>query len=198
MGRPREHDEDTRKALLESAAHLMDTHGVSALSARRLADDAGVTTRAIYTLFGGMDGVFTELFRIGAEDMVARHEAVPRRADGAEEILPLALAYRAGARTRPEAYSLMYERCVPEFRPPDELVDLLWRCSARVENAVERGLASRGMRTRNAERITQGLWATVHGHASLELRGLLGPPRRAESVWRTTINAIVSATFPDR
>jgi len=198
MGRPREHDEDTRNALLASAAHLVDAEGIPALSARRLADEAGVTTRAIYTLFGGMDGVLTELYRIGAEDMLARHEAVPRRADGAEEILPLAFAYRAGARARPEAYSLMYERCVPEFRPPDELVALLWQCSARVQDAVERGLSSRGLRTRYAERITHGLWGTVHGHASLELRGLLGTPRQAESVWRTTINAIVSATFPDR
>ena len=81
---------------------------------------------------------------------------------------------------------------------PDELVELLWQCSSRVQDAVERGLSSRGMRTRYAERITHGLWGTVHGHASLELRGLLGPPRQAESVWRTTIHAIVSATFPDR
>jgi AcrR family transcriptional regulator len=196
MGRPREHDEDTRQALLAAAAHVMDSEGVPALTARRLADEAGVTTRAIYSLFGGMDGVLTELFRFGAEDMVARHEAVPRAADGAEEILPLALAYRAGARARPESYSLIYERCAPNFRPPEEAVALLWRCNTRVEDAVRRALALRGMPTRDAERITRGLWGTVHGHASLELRGMLGPPRRAEAVWRCTITAIVAATFP--
>ena len=196
MGRPREHDEDTRQLLLASAARLMDADGVASVSARRVADDAGVTTRAIYSLFGGMDGVLAELFRIGAEDMVRRHEAVPRRADAAEEIMPLALAFRAAARARPEAYSLMYERSVPAFQPPEEAIALLYRCSARVQDAVERALTQRGLPTDDAERITCGLWATVHGHSSLELRGLLGPPRAAEAVWRTTIPAIVAATFP--
>ncbi|MFT4217208.1 MAG: TetR-like C-terminal domain-containing protein [Micropruina sp.] len=196
MGRPREHDENTRAALLAAAAHLVDEEGIGALSARRLAAEVGTTTRAIYSVFDGMDGVLSELFRAGAEDMVARHEAIRVQPDGADEILPLALAYRAAALARPESYGLIYERSVPTYRPPEELLALMWRCMARVMDAVRRALALRDLDVRAAERITKGLWATVHGHAALELRGLLGSPRAAERIWRESILARVAQTFP--
>jgi len=196
MGRPREHDERTRERLLESAAAIIDDEGGHELTVRRLAEAAGVTTRAIYSLFGGMPGVLQELFRLGAEDMAARHEAVPRQEDAAQEIWPLALAYRAGALARPESFLLSYGRTGLQFPAPDEVVAQLWRCYERVFDAVRRGLDQRGLVDRDPHQITAGLWATVHGHASLELLGMLGPRAAAELVWRGTIESLVAATFP--
>ncbi|HET9647703.1 MAG TPA: TetR/AcrR family transcriptional regulator [Microlunatus sp.] len=195
MGRPREHDDDTRLALLDEAARIIDTEGIAGVTARRLAAANNVSTRAIYSLFGGMDGVLTELFRLGATEMVDRHFAVPTCEDAATEILPLALAYRAGARARPEVYSLIYERCAPNFRAPEELVALLWRCNDRIGDAVTRALAQREITDRDPAQVTRQLWATVHGHAALELRGFLGPPAVAEQVWRATITSLVADTF---
>jgi len=196
MGRPREHDERTRERLLDAAAVIIDDQGAHELTVRRLAESAGVTTRAIYSLFGGMPGVLQELFRLGAEDMAARHEAVPRQDDAAQEIWPLALAYRAGALARPESFMLSYGRTGLHFPAPDEVVAQLWRCYERVFDSVRRGLDQRGLGERDPHQITAGLWATVHGHASLELLGMLGPRAAAETVWRGTVESLVAATFP--
>ena len=196
MGRPREHDEQTRETLLVVAGKILDTDGAQQLTVRRLAEDAGVSTRAVYSLFGGMPGVLAELFRIGAEDMAARHEAVPQQDDAAQEILPLALAYRAGALAHPDSFQLSYGRTGLRFEAADEVVAILWRCYDRVLDAVERALDQRGLADRDPQQTTLGLWGTVHGHASLELLGSLGPPPAAEAVWRATITSLVAALFP--
>jgi hypothetical protein len=112
-----------------------------------------------------------------------------------EEMLALALAYRAGALARPE-YGLIYERCVPTFKAPEELVTLVWRCSGRVEDAVSPELAQRGSPIAIPGQVTRQFWATVHGPATLELRGFLGARAAAEGIWRATITRLVAATVP--
>jgi len=56
MGRPREHDEATRAALLEAAERIVADRGPTALSVRAVAEAAGTSTRAVYSLFGSKDG----------------------------------------------------------------------------------------------------------------------------------------------
>src|SRR5262245_35026069 len=60
MGRPREHNEATRTALLEAAEQIVAERGPSALSVRAVADAAGTSTRAVYSLFGSKDGLLVE------------------------------------------------------------------------------------------------------------------------------------------
>jgi AcrR family transcriptional regulator len=48
MGRPREHDAATRARLLSAAARLSADEGWSAVTVRRVAEEAGTTTRAVY------------------------------------------------------------------------------------------------------------------------------------------------------
>ena len=57
MGRPKEHDEATRERLLDAAEHLSATHGWEALTVRRIAEEAGTSTRAVYALFDSKEGL---------------------------------------------------------------------------------------------------------------------------------------------
>jgi AcrR family transcriptional regulator len=54
MGRPREHNDETREHLLRTAGQIIRRGGREALTVRGLAAEAGVTTRAIYSLFSGL------------------------------------------------------------------------------------------------------------------------------------------------
>ena len=58
MGRPREHDEHTRVALLAAAEQLVAEGGPTQLSVRAVADAAGTSTRAVYSLFGSKGSNF--------------------------------------------------------------------------------------------------------------------------------------------
>lgn len=61
MGRPRIHDERTAVALLTAAEQVAAEGGEQALSVRAVAERAGTTTRAVYSLFGSRDGLLTAL-----------------------------------------------------------------------------------------------------------------------------------------
>ena len=66
MGRPREHDEHTRAALRAAAERLVAAGGSAALSVRAVAEEAGTTTRAVYSVFGSKDGLLVDALAQGA------------------------------------------------------------------------------------------------------------------------------------
>ena len=63
MGRPRLHDETTERELLAAAEGLLTAEGVAGLSVRRLAEAAGTSARAIYSVFGDRSGLVQALFQ---------------------------------------------------------------------------------------------------------------------------------------
>src|SRR5690242_6397276 len=137
MGRPRLHGADTQAVLLTAAGKLLAEEGVQALSVRRLADEVGVTTRAVYSVFGDKAGLLRALFRQMAETMRRHHEAVLVREDPAEEIVELALAYRAAALEEANLFGL-YGRPTPGLAlEPEDLV-LAYRSFDRVVAALVR------------------------------------------------------------
>ncbi|HEY8718648.1 TetR/AcrR family transcriptional regulator [Pengzhenrongella sp.] len=192
MGRPREHGEAIGRELLAVAAQVLASEGADAVTIRRLADEVGTTTRAIYTVFGGRQGVFEALYRQAVEGMVERHELVARFDDPLEEILALALAYRAGAMAHPSLYGLLFPGSVPEFRSGRQDARYARRSFDRVRATVERGILAGTFPSRDPVATTVGLWAAVHGLASLELLGVLGADALAVPVWRETMRSLLT------
>src|SRR5580765_5814766 len=101
MGRPREHDERTAAALLEAAERIVAAHGVEALSLRTVAQEAGTTTRAVYSLFGSKEQL---LGALGARAMDVLRVGVgelPVTGDARHDIVEAALVFRRFALERP-------------------------------------------------------------------------------------------------
>src|SRR5215212_9156269 len=71
VGRPQEHNEKTRAALRAAAERLVARGGAGAFSVRAVADEAGTTTRAVYTLFGSKDGLLIDALAQGAFEILA-------------------------------------------------------------------------------------------------------------------------------
>jgi AcrR family transcriptional regulator len=185
MGRPKEHGDRTRAALLDAATEILGKEGISAVSVRRVADQAGTTTRAVYALFQDKDGLLRALFRVAAETMRRHHEAVPPDADPIRELHALAAAYRAGAHEQPYLYSLFVG--TRDAKPTEDDLAVAFRSLERVLETVRRAIAWGLMPGRDPEAIGRQLWATVHGLASLELGGFLGEPDDAAAHWRDTM-----------
>ena len=61
MGRPKEHDDATATALLKAAERAIEDRGVDALSVRGVAADVGVSTRAVYSVFGSREALVAAL-----------------------------------------------------------------------------------------------------------------------------------------
>lgn len=193
MGRPREHGDRTRAALLNVAGGILARDGVAAVTIRRVADEADTTTRAVYTLFGDKNGLLRALFREMADTMRRHHEAVPVMDDPLEEIHQLALAYRSAAREHSNLYDYYYRCMAPDGVMTDEDAALAFRSFERVLQTLHRIAESGLFADRRVEATGRQLWALVHGLASLELRGFLADDdQTARQRWRSAIGALLA------
>ena len=91
--------DETREALLAAAHDLLATEGPAALTVRRIAAAAGVSTMNVYSRFGGKDGVLDELFIHGFQRMSDEMADAPTSDDPIEDLMACGRAYRAFART---------------------------------------------------------------------------------------------------
>jgi len=182
MGRPKEHGAETREKLLAAATEILGKEGTGALTVRRVAEQGGTTTRAVYALFGDKDGLLRALFRVAAETMRRHHEAVPSDEDPLRELDALAAAYRAAAREQPALYGLFVGSS--EVKPSEEDLAVAFRSFERVQEAIGRAVALGLFPGRDPVAIGRQGWALVHGLASLELAGCLGDPEEAGRHWR--------------
>jgi AcrR family transcriptional regulator len=198
MGRPREHNEETRERLLRVASAIIRRGGPESLTVRGLAGEAGVTTRAIYSLFSGLPEIIAVLCARSADAMVKHHEAVPVTADPLSELMPLALAYRAAAQEQADLYEMLYTPTAVVGRPPTEHPQQVQRTVGRVQDTIHRAILAGQLPSVNDHDLFQGLWGIVHGLTSLELRGVLGTPSECDRIWRDTITTHVRGLVASR
>ena len=178
MARPREHDAATAEALVDAAGQVLSSEGVRGLSVRRVADDVGVSTQAVYSLFDGKAGLVRALHRTGFARLAAELATVTT-SDPIDRIRELGLAYHRSARANPHLYDVMFACPVPEFEPTEEdtaaSLATLEVLRTAVHDAVEAGAL-----TGDVDDLTLVLWSVIHGVASLDLGGALGPPAEAD------------------
>src|SRR5437588_9466561 len=105
---PRRRDEGVRLALVESAARLIAEEGNAGLTLRRLADEVGTSTMAIYTHFGGMPELREEVRGEGFARLRAHLEAVEDTGDAVADLAVLGAAYYANGTTNPNLYRVMF------------------------------------------------------------------------------------------
>ncbi|TMR98874.1 TetR/AcrR family transcriptional regulator [Nonomuraea basaltis] len=194
MARPATYDKTTRDALLLAAGRILSTEGAAALTMRRLASEVAATTRAIYALFGSKQEVLRAMYREGF-DGLARRLAEVEEDDPVERVRALAFAYRRAARERPHLYQVMFACPVPEFTPSEEDEALGLATLMTLRDAVAAALHAGAIRG-DADTITVGMWAVMHGLTSLELNGSLDVNTTADVVWNTTMAAALGGLHP--
>jgi AcrR family transcriptional regulator len=176
---------------MREAGELLRTEGPEAVTVRGVAERAGTTTRAIYSLFSGKEGLLRALYHDAAAVMTRYHEEVAADDDPVEEFLELAAAYRRAAMEHPYAYGLLMVG-VPGFVPAAEDRALLRRSFTRVIATLERMAAGGQLGGRQPRAVASQMWALVHGLTSLELRGLLGDSKQADAHWRDAIASAIA------
>jgi len=176
--KPRRVSAEAQKAdLLDAASEMLAKEGPSALSLRKLATAVGTSTMAIYTAFGGKDGLIAALYEEAFERMATMQESVPQLESPLQWLAGLGAAYRRFALDHPAYYALMISSTLPlsQWQSTDEPVargiarQRAYRFLEGCVSACQReGLIDP---TIDTEEVTAIFWATVHGHASLELAG---------------------------
>jgi AcrR family transcriptional regulator len=190
VARPRTHDEKLRLRLLDEGGRLLAEEGPAALTVRRLAERAGTSPSAVYSLFGDKWGLVDEMFREGFQRFADRVAALEHTDDPWADLTALGAAYRANARANPHLYDLMFGRPFPQFLAGEEarviamgtftaLVEALGRC---VDAGILHG---------DALELATIFFSLIHGLTSLELAGWIVTPEGADRVWERIRQALL-------
>jgi AcrR family transcriptional regulator len=180
-----------REEMLEQAAQILARDGMAGLSLRKLAEACGTSTMAVYSLFGGKDGLLDALYLATMEGLGHALQAVPPHPDPMVWLAELGLAYRAHSLAHPALYGIIAGASLAHGRV--EASNLKVRSGYQtLKRAVERLLAERDhWRRYTPDLVADVLWSVVHGVVSLELNGHFATPEAAEAVLRHNSAAVV-------
>lgn len=206
MGRPREHDEATARALLEAGGRLLAVGGPDEVGVRSVAREAGVTTRAVYSLFGSKAGLLEALAARGYRLLADRVAAVPATDDPAADLVDAGVhGFRPFALESPGLFRLTFERIPAELA--SSVVNEASRASYDalafwIRRAQEAGVVDgrpeeeiafafhaccQGLATSELSRepppVGTGFWQRVHGIDGQHL-------------WRVSLTALVTGLAP--
>ena len=189
MGRPREHDENTAAALLAAAERLLQERSTAALSLREVASGAGVSTRAVYSLFGSKEAL---LGALGTRAMELLHEgidAIPVTDDPRSDLVQAALMFRRFALGHPALFDVAFHRADPAVRPRFRATagQALSALTRRFEPLAAAGLLG-GRSVPEAVLAFHGL---CEGMAVVELRGVPFDVDH-ERLWRDAFRALLA------
>lgn len=203
MGRPREHDDETRAALRAAAEQLIAEGGPAAVSIRAVAERAGTTTRAVYSLFGSKDGLLVDALATDAFVFLFEEiDALPETEDVVADLIDVGRVFRRLVLEHPARYRIAFQRVLPGMEAGPELTaarERAWaQLTARVRRVEEAGLLGR----KSVYEAAMELNAMLEGLANAELRGgvlrLLPPdPEERERAWLGALATVVRG-FTDR
>ncbi|MFI6743587.1 TetR/AcrR family transcriptional regulator [Nonomuraea sp. NPDC050451] len=169
-------DPAVRSLLIDRAAQMLAAR--QPVTLRSLVAGTGVSTMAVYTYFGGMDGLWTAMRQEGFTRLAARLAAVAPTRDPVRDLAALGAAYLSNAMAGPDLYRVMFDAGF-ELEDAAAADDTL-HCLVR---AVERATAVGRFRdgTDPLELATRS-WIIGHGLASLVATGPLPRQSLAQGV----------------
>ncbi|MEU6177599.1 TetR/AcrR family transcriptional regulator [Streptomyces coeruleorubidus] len=185
-------DPAVRSLLLDRAAQMLRTR--QPVTLRTLVAGTGVSTMAVYTYFGGMDGLWKALRQEGFVRLAAKLTAVRMSADPVRDLAALGAAYLANALESPDLYRVMFDA---GFDLEDtDAADETLHCLVR---ATERAKTSGRFRDEvDALELATQSWTIGHGLASLVATGPLPHQALAHGVPMLTALFTSAGDEPDR
>jgi AcrR family transcriptional regulator len=177
-----------RDGVIAAAARTVAEEGLAGLTVRRVAERVNASTKVIYTLFGGKDGLMEAVFLAAFDQLSADMKAPAALPDPPDRVLACARAYRLFALAHPDLYSVMFGEASAGFHPSLEARRHGWATFKAMRNSL---VACRpAMTEAEADFAMRAVWAAMHGVVSLELRDILGPADMSDALLVTSIAAI--------
>jgi AcrR family transcriptional regulator len=191
MGRPRQYDENTAAALLDSAEQLISEGGLERVSLRRLAAMTGVTVQAVYSLFGSKEGLVAALGTRAFNLLRDGLDSLPVSDDPAGDLVEGgAVVFRRFTLSHPALFMIgVLRTSVPaeiarEFRGAQK--EALARLHLRIGRLKKAGRLG----ARAEPQAAMEFHALCEGLASLEGRKVLHRDE-AEKIWRDALQSLV-------
>lgn len=191
-GMARTKDPAVRTLLVERAATMLRTR--EPITLRSLVAGTGLSTMAVYTHFGGMDGVWRALRQEGFTRLAGRFATVPTSEDPVQDLTALAAAYLGNALDHPDLYRVMFDANfdLEDLRAADATLEYMVQAAARSRQA------GRFRADIDPLDVATQTWTVAHGLVSLVANGPLPPQTLANGVTLLTALFINTGDDPAR
>jgi AcrR family transcriptional regulator len=167
MGRRSSHKPDElRELIITTATQIVQSEGLSGLTARELARRIGYSPGTLYNVFKDLDDLILVIESRLLDDLAVRLRAVPEFHDPIERVCQLATAYLVFTQENPKLWNLLFEHHVsPNWEiPPAYKVKLETPLEILEHSLIPFIGTADKERLRRAARV---IWASVHGITSL-------------------------------
>ena len=193
MGRPKEHDQETRAAS-ERRRRESSPVWIGAFSVRAVAREVGTTTRAVYSLFGSKEGLLVDALAQSAFEFLTDGIAeLPETEDVVADLVAVGVPSfaRSCSSTRPSIesrFSASRRTSRPDprsSRRASELSPACWERSSGSQRPIFSG------RKRCSKRLEFN--AMLEGLANAELRGTILrilPAGEEERTWQEALTTV--------
>jgi len=189
-----EGDAVVRRGLLEVALRLLADQGPQFLTLRTLAKRANCSTKVVYTLFGGKNGLSEGLKVEGFSQLRFAVDRERRRHRDPVRALPsIMMTYRGFALSHRALFGVMFGNALPEHVPTEYSREQARLALGAVEAAVRDARATLGSEPVDAFEAAVRLWAAVHGPVALELEGIPPFGSDGERLARLAVTDVLSA-----
>jgi AcrR family transcriptional regulator len=172
-GRKKKGEGQQRRAeILEAAKQLFVEHGYDATTIRRIAGRVGISSTALYVYFPDKNAILAEICDATFESLIEELDEVQRKSSDPLHALQESLeGYIRFGLSHPNEYELVFvSRRTEELQRPKAGSEkrgmrAFQRFSECVAAAVQAGMTQDD----DTQRLTQQLWAAIHGLVALLL-----------------------------
>jgi AcrR family transcriptional regulator len=190
-----------RRNVVEAASHLLVAEGPEALTVRRVAKTLNCSTKIIYTMFAGKDGLANALYLEGCTHLSQAINKVPQAERPQAYVQEIAWAYWRFALAYPSYYGVLFSGAIPRFQPDANSKQMITQAMEVVARNFHAYMIEGLLPTQDPVRLTRAIWAPLHGVVSLHLLGHFSDEEEAKQAFertvQVTVDALGSSTPPD-
>jgi len=173
MPRKNYHHGDLKNALIKAGVEILSKEGIEGLSLRKVAQRAGVSHSAPYSLFPDKQSLIAAISTEGFNQLYAELDAAvlayPKSPK--KQLQQGALAYLQFALNNTDTFKIMFSGVLEKEKEYPAFVEISHKTFQRVVDVVRACQGAGIMRATSPEMMAVAAWGQVHGIVSLALEG---------------------------
>lgn len=182
-----------RNTVLEAASRLLVQEGPDALTVRRIAQELHCSTKIIYTMFRGKEGLANALYLDGCERLRLALLNVPPTLAIEAYLHQIGWAYWAFALANRSYYLVMFCGAIPNFTPAAESIQTTAAVFDGLVGIIQQAIERGELATNNAHFMAKSLWTALHGVVSLYFLGHISSEDEAKEAFERTLRALIAS-----
>lgn len=167
------HHGDLKNALIKAGVQILAKEGVSGLSLRKVAKQAGVSHAAPYSHFADKQALIAAISTEGFKQLYIQIEGIikAKKDEPSTLLVETAWAYMQFAMNEPDRFKLMFSSVLEKEKEYPDFVHFSQENFLQIVNVVNVCQAAGVLRSAQADLTTVSVWGAVHGLVMLVLEG---------------------------